>query len=929
MNKLLYFISLIIAIAIGFTSCNEDNDLYRNEIGSHISEGHSVCYIPKKYLELKEGTTQLIVNLMPLQGTQEYSITALAYPTRTNNVIQLPLAEIASIRDGKYVMTLKTISGAKTKSKLNVEFKDNLLHCINYVMVSYSFENGTGTLNDPYIISSAEDFDMLKYQLTRDPEKAKGQYFKQTASFVGLNDAGNTDRGFGCDEFAGNYDGGNNTIEYETYASGKDTIDSNLGLFSILQDGAVISNLNIKASLSNTRYNAGGLAGLATGNVKIQNVFYHTHITSYSGYDNSTNVGGLLGKAENATLTINNSGTLDNILNVSGRNNVGGLIGTVVNSNFNIKNVKIEHNISSSNSDLAPLYSSNNYVGGIIGRIVSTNKSSYLNLCETKTAIKSYNNYSGGLIGSINSNYDVNISDCKASSFVSGKKYIGGIAGISSGKGKIQLSGKNEVKNKSISGVSSVGGAFGKFDHTNFSINGETKIMLGKEGIKGSGNKIGGFIGEVVNTVVDFGSNELIFNNALEVNGKMCVGGIVGELSNSKLTSSNSISFPASATTIPKANKFTTNFCGNVTGNSRIGGAVGFATGSTIDGIFANANVSGKDSIGGIVGSAELTNTNCKIENCVFAGSVEATGKDIGGICGKFTKEGNINHCINYGSVNGKENVGGISGAANYIHITEKRRFFERCVNVGAVSGSKDIAGIVGFMHGDADHYVEVAYCANYGEIKGGSGTTGGIAGWICDRKGRIYYSVNHGYVNSSSACRTGGIIGKMGLDPSGLYQSTNLEIGWCANTGNVSCSGDSDVGGIIGFAEEGAGDWNDHDSWVHDCYNTGKISESGKEAGGIIGYSDRYCYLLRLVNYGETDYAIVGDYKYGPDLYDDYTYYTKGEPTKNIADKYISDTSVPENYDGFDFTNTWQIYDKRAILQDSKCPFQNVRYNP
>ena len=136
-------------------------------------------------------------------------------------------------------------------------------------------------------------------------------------------------------------------------------------------------------------------------------------------------------------------------------------------------------------------------------------------------------------------------------------------------------------------------------------------------------------------------------------------------------------------------------------------------------------------------------------------------------------------------------------------------------------------------------------------------------------------------------------------------------------------------MGGIIGYAEEGAVDWKDHDSWVHDCYNTGAVSESGKEASGIIGYSDRYCSLQRLVNYGDVDYAIVGDYKYGPELYDDNTYYTKGSGTKYIADTYLSDPGNKDSYENFDFEETWQISDEKAILQEGKCPFQNVTYTP
>ena len=928
MNKFISIITVSLALGLSFTSCSDD-DVYNNEVGSQIIDGHTIFYLPSDYLELGSDVAQIEVNLLPENGHQEYSIVAHVARGKGLHLIKLPLEKISQINDGVYVMTFRTPEGNTLKSKINVEFKNNMLHRINYRMAVYDLgkDCGTGTMSDPYMIRSAEAFDKFKGQLKNDAEKGRGQYFLQDTSFVALYDYGDTNRGYGCEEFAGNYDGGKNSITYEYFGSGNEDVDYNRGLFSVLRDGASVSNLTIKASMKNVTSNAGALAGVVNGNVEISNVYFHTDISSQSGYDNAQNIGGLIGKLENANLTVSNAGTLDEIISVSGKNNVGGLIGYVDNSSFNIKGGKIIHELSDANRDVTPIYSSSNYAGGLIGRVNSTSGPCFMNVCEVKTGIRTVGDYSGGLIGAVNSGSSVSITDCKISSYVKGNRFIGGLVGLFSGSGQVMLSGANEIKNKSIIGVGSMGGAFGKLDDTNFSLSGTTKVMLGQDGVVGSGGRIGGFIGEVVSTDVDFDYNSLVFNNAIEVSGKMSVGGIVGELVGSKLSGANIISY--SSTTIPQSSKFNANFTGNVDGDSRVGGAVGFATGSTIDGIYANANVIGTDSIGGIVGSAELSNTNCMIEDCIFNGTLKATGKDIGGICGKFTKDGRIHYCINYGSVEGRENVGGVAGAANYGEMTQSRTFLNRCVNVGAVTGTTDVAGIVGFMHGDDDYYVQVTSCANYGSIQGGSSTTGGIVGLISHTKGRIYYSVNHGTVHSTGACRTGGIIGKMGKDPTGAYQSTNLEIGWCANTGKVVCDGDSEVGGIVGYAEEGAVDWKDHDSWVHDCYNTGAVSESGKEAAGIIGYSDRYCYLQRLVNYGDVDYAIVGDYKYGPELYDDNTYYTKGSGTKYIADTYLSDPGNKDSYENFDFEETWQISDEKAILQEGKCPFQNVTYNP
>lgn len=928
MNKIISVISVFMALAIGVVSCSDEENVYSNEMGSQLNDAHSIFYLQKKYMDLEPGMNKIVVNLTPERGDREISVVASVLQIVDYHVVHMPIADIGNIPNGVYTMLCKTLDGKIHSSRLNVDFKDNMLHHVNYVLATYLFpaDAGKGTKGEPYKIKSAEYFDMFKAGLKADSTKGKGLYFQQDSSFAVLFDASGSNRGFGCEDFAGNYDGNGKTIVYEYYGSGHDSIDSNQGLFATLRDGANVSNLKIRASLKNISYNGGALAGVVNGNVTIKDVHYHVNISSQSGYDNSRNVGGLIGNVENAILTVNECGTLDNTIEVSGRSCVGGLIGSVSNSSLKIEKAEIVHEISSANADVTPIYSSSDCAGGLIGRIESTNSTCSLNDCKVSTAIKATDKFSGGLIGSVTSNYEFTITNCSVASFVKGGKYVGGFIGNFSGNGELKLSGENKISNRQISGEGTIGGVIGKLNNTKFDLSGTTNVKLGEYAVVATLNVAGGFIGEIDGTNVDIQQGEVSFGNAMNVKGNMCVGGFVGLMSNSTLSSSSNVSFSSS---IPKKSSYSFMFKGNVEGNSRVGGAVGHSVNSSITGFAISANVTGKDSIGGVVGSAELSTTNCFIEDCSFDGKIEATGKDIGGICGKFTKDGKINYCINYGLVIGDENVGGVAGAANYGEITQRRTFFNRCVNVGDVTGNKEVAGIVGYLHGDDDFYIQVTSCANYGSIQGGSGTTGGIVGGIPSTKGRIYYCVNHGSVKSTKACRTGGIIGKMGNDPTGAYQSTNLEIGWCANTGDVSCDGDSEVGGIVGWAEEGAVGWNDQDSFVHDCYNTGTISESGGEAGGIIGYSDRYCYLKCLANYGETDYAIVGDYKYGPDLYDDYTYYTKGSPTKNIADTFLSDPSNPDSYDGFDFSGTWQIYDGRAILQKDKCPFQLVEYNP
>lgn len=929
MRRILSVIVSLIMIFI-MLSC-EDKEEFKseiNEFGSYIQGEKSVCFIPRKYMNKVDGVDEILLRFFSNEKHTEYEIVARIKPSGINYLLEIPMNDIRQMNDGAYIMTCFSIDGKLRKSKLEVEIRKHMLHCIFNVMAEYTLAEGNGTLDDPYIISSAEDFDLFKYILSTDEFRGKGQYFKQTASFkANAPSYGNTNRGYGCEDFAGNYDGGNYTIEYDYIGSSDNEIDKNIGLFSELLDGAKICNLNIDGSIGNVNKNAGALAGSASGSVEVDRVFYKIRI-----YSNSTSnecVGGLIGRVENSVIKIKSSGNKGyDFISLGGSRYVGGLIGCLSNSRFEIKDVEINHDVS--DESLAPIYASDSYVGGVIGAVLSVNGNVQFEDCEVKTSIRAVQDYIGGVVGYAkieDSNCSLKIVDCTIGSYIRGGRYVGGFSGALEGGGSCEFARTSTVKNKNIYGKEYVGGFVGKATDIYVNFYENIRLLLGENGIVAGDKIAGGLFGELAGNTVRLQMDmlDIEFNDALTVSAGWCVGGLVGFMNDVIFQTTSNVSLSGS---IPKSDSFKPCFEGTVQGGNRVGGAVGHSIKSSIKGVNVRATVNGVDSVGGIVGSAELTTTDCKISDCTFGGQVNASsGKDVGGICGKFNKDGMLYYCINYGTIVGRENVGGIAGAANYSDISQTRTFFNYCVNVGAVTGSTDVGGVVGYMHGDDDYYIQVLSCANYGKITGSSSTTGGVVGLIPTTKGRVYYCANHGEVYSSNSCRTGGIIGSMGKDPGGLYQSTNLEIGWCANKGKVSSSGESRVGGIVGYAEEGAVDWKDQDSFVHDCYNMGTVTTDGNSSGGIIGYSDRYCYLKCLVNYGSADYAIAGAYKYGPDCYDDYTYYTNGDEQNYINDKSLSNPGEQSSYEGFDFNYIWKIDNDKAILQTSYCPFQNVDY--
>lgn len=94
-----------------------------------------------------------------------------------------------------------------------------------------------------------------------------------------------------CESFAGNYDGGGNTVNVPYTGSATEGNDSNIGLFKELLPGATIHDLTINALMQGIHDNGGALAGKSSGSVTITNVSVEGSINS----NNHTNIGGFIG----------------------------------------------------------------------------------------------------------------------------------------------------------------------------------------------------------------------------------------------------------------------------------------------------------------------------------------------------------------------------------------------------------------------------------------------------------------------------------------------------------------------------------------------------------------------------------------------------------------------------------------------------------
>ena len=146
------------------------------------------------------------------------------------------------------------------------------------------------------------------------------------------------------------------------------------------------------------------------------------------------------------------------------------------------------------------------------------------------------------------------------------------------------------------------------------------------------------------------------------------------------------------------------------------------------------------------------------ISYCLNNGSI--TGFDcVGGIVSM--QEYNVLHCINTGKITATGNADNYDGAGGIAGISAPNNT-THCINIGSVEGIDKIGGITGHTYGHPYGDSELTNCSNYGFIKGVE-RVGGIAG--------INISKNTGTGTSITKCYnsgvvegekdTGGIVGK------------------------------------------------------------------------------------------------------------------------------------------------------------------------
>ena len=197
-------------------------------------------------------------------------------------------------------------------------------------------------------------------------------------------------------------------------------------------------------------------------------------------------------------------------------------------------------------------------------------------------------------------------------------------------------------------------------------------------------------------------------------------------------------------------NKYMGTFDGNnktitnlyINANQEYSGLFGYTFISTIKNLtFVNANVTNTNSFTGILVGYGYGGT---YQNIMTSTSCEVNGGDgTGGIAGKLA--GNAYNCVNYATVQGKEQVGGLFSSY------DSSKSITACANYGKVTASSLwVGGLVGYFNSGT-----IQDCANYGDVKGAN-CVAGMVGFV--DQGKIQNVFSYGNVSATMSTQNIGM---------------------------------------------------------------------------------------------------------------------------------------------------------------------------
>ena len=740
--------------------------------------------------------------------------------------------------------------------------------------------------------------------------------------------------------FTGKFDG----LDYNIFNLNINRNTDNVGLFSVVGNGAVIRNVTLVGGSITGGSNVGALAGQVSGGAQISNIMNSASVTG------SSDVGGIIGSAVNADFeNLVNTGTVAGTAE-DAANNAGGLIGSLTGGT-----------LSGTSYNLGGVTGKGFNVGGLVGTASDATLGDGTNLIYNRLNVNGAYNV-GGIVGSMSGTTvqkAENSGNVTAKGYTTGEytyhtaHYAGGTkqedvyianAGGIAGKSDSTEGQNSEIKNVQNSGDVSSGTA---------KENGYTYYTAGN---------VGGIAGSAVDTNITNATNE-----ENDIRGAHNVGGIAGYFSGKgTITTGINSGGDILATGARNDRGFVKEWVrAGDTGREEaiignMGGIVGYLEGDTVS-IISSANrgtvhsqditgntvlpVSQAANVGGIVGKIDRSKTLSKdqlgdkykyaaVSNSYNTGDVRGY-MGVGGVAGMMYN-GEIAGSYNLGTVNTTRNKDSFGSNGSYYTVnmggivgdttegTRASAVLYDVYNKGQIGDetftyyARHVGGIVGRLSGT----VEKAY--NTGAIYNGYNVVGGIAGWMFT--GSITNSFNTGNITvvnnerETASSQVGGIVGAASTNKSNVITNVyNLgTLRSFTGTGDGVKPGANTVGGIIGIIN---GD-GFHQVSVTNAYTTGNIWADNWDSsfvGSIWGRSE--------VN-GESNgpYKTVdvkNTYYIQPDLALGNTFYvTTDNSNKTIeySNRHDSEEwnfSFSSQIDGdvtIDSGQDWRIYDGNSL---------------
>jgi len=234
----------------------------------------------------------------------------------------------------------------------------------------------------------------------------------------------------------------------------------------------------------------------------------------------------------------------------------------------------------------------------------------------------------------------------------------------------------------------------------------------------------------------------------------------------------------------------------------------------------AGCDITGSHRTGALVGEIQGSSSTTAIENCHVQGTITGHGISTGGLIGRISTDSaglkEVSDCTANVVLNGYNAVGGIAGSAQGVNV------ITRChtlVNITATDDGGSLGGVYGYAQN-----ADIVECSASGSISSPDGftqlSTGGLVGFASDISVyiyRCYADVNLDLTGTGE--EAGGLTGFGGR----LIQDSYAR-------GDVLFPLGSRVGGLVGYLP-----WN---RTVERSYSTGQVT-GASDVGGLIGYGE------------------------------------------------------------------------------------------